>query len=166
MFQFIYLTNDNFPSILVSSSVLSEEDNGLNNYLIITYSNAGAEINEDLRDGVASAGGYRGSLYYVPGTGTVYELINEAPNNNPSCQVSLLDNGHLYLYASGWTEVLEGYEGPDDKEHLKWFCNSDEVSAEEYEENLNEATNNLTGTAFYSIEFMDKTTMLNMLLSE
>ncbi len=163
MFQFIDLTVEDFPSILITST---EEDptDDLQNYMLLTFSNAGAVLDEDsLRDGIAGAGGYRGTLYYVPNSGTIYEEIRYAPYNNPSDKVYLLDNGQIFLYASGYTEPTEEYEGPDDTDHLVWFWNSEEVSADDYECSLKELTQEFTGIPFFNIEYVDKATMLSQL---
>ena len=126
-------------------------------------SRAGAEVNEDLRDGVASAGGYRGDLYYVPQNGILYERTYNAPANNPGDYIYLLDDGRLSLYATGRTEITDGYTGPDDKEHLTWFWNDTEVTAEEYEKKLNEETMNLSGDALATLFYVDKESMLSRL---
>ena len=160
-FMFVYFDQDNFPDIVVSSTQPGLND--LNEYMIITHSNAGAEVNEDLRDGVASAGGYRGTLYYVPQMGILYERTNYAPANNPGDNVYLPDNGHLTLYATGRTEVLDGYTGPDDIEHMTWYWNDVEVTPDEYEEKLKAETNNLSGDALSSLFYVDRESMLNRL---
>lgn len=160
-YQFVYFDQDDFPDVVISSSV--PDMNDLTEYMIITRSNAGAELNEDLRDGVAGAGGYRGTLYYVPNEGILYELTSNAPYNNPCDSVYLLDNGHLTLYASGRTEILDGYEGPDDTEHMIWYWNDVEVTPEEYEENLNAETKNLKGDALSSLFYVDRESMLSRL---
>ncbi|MCR5249533.1 MAG: hypothetical protein K6E50_02875 [Lachnospiraceae bacterium] len=160
-FQFINLDDDDFPEIFITTDELTA--NGLHQYMLITHSNAGAELIEDLEDGVAGAGGYRGMLFYVPSFSVVYENYSSAPYNNPGDNVFLLDNGHLSLYASGYTEVLDGYEGPGDNEHLSWFWNDEEVTAEEYENKLNEETLYLTGFAFESVDCMSKDTMIERL---
>ena len=160
-FMFVYFDNDDIPDVIVSST--TPDANDLREYQIITRSRAGAEVNDDLRDGVASAGGYRGDLYYVPSAGILYERTFNAPLNNPGDYVYLLDDGHLTLYATGRTEVTDGYEGPDDKEHMTWFWNDEEVSAEEYEKKLMEETNNLSGDALSSLFYVDRESMLNRL---
>ena len=160
-FVFVYVDQDSFPDVVISSSEPGIND--LNEYMIITRSKAGAELNEGLSDGVASAGGYRGTFYYVPQTGILYERTNNAPENNQVDYVYLLDDGHVTLYATGRTEVLDGYSGPDDTEHMKWYWNDVEVSPEEYEEKLNAETNNLAGDALSSLPYVDKESMLNRL---
>lgn len=160
-FRFVYFDGDDFPDIIVSSTVPGLND--LKEYLVITRSRAGAEVNEDLRDGVASAGGYRGDLYYVPQNGILYERTYNAPANNPGDYVYLLDDGRLSLYATGRTEITDGYTGPDDKEHLTWFWNDTEVTAEEYEKKLNEETMNLSGDALATLFYVDKESMLSRL---
>ncbi len=158
LFQFDDLDGDGFPEVFISSSELDMND--LQQYMIITHSNAGAELNEGLSDGVASAGGYRGTLYYVAGSSIVYERASTAPENNPSDNVYLLDNGHLTLYATGETVTQDGYQGPDDKEHMTWYWNSEEVTAEKYEELLNAETENLSGEALSDIVYVDRETIL------
>ncbi len=158
MFQFDDLDGDGFPEVFISSSELDMND--LQQYMIITHSNAGAELNEGLSDGVASAGGYRGTLYYVAGSSIVYERASSAPENNPSDNVYLLDNGHLTLYATGTTETQDGYQGPDDKEHMSWYWNGEEVTPEKYEELLNAETENLSGEALSDIVYVDRETIL------
>lgn len=160
-FMFVYFDQDSFPDIVVSSTQPGLND--LNEYMIITRSNAGAEVNEDLSDGVASAGGYRGTLYYVPQAGILYERTSNAPSNNPCDYVYLLDNGHLSLYATGRTEITDDYTGPDDTEHMIWYWNDEEVTADEYEEKLNAETMNLSGDALSSLFYVDKESMLNRL---
>ncbi len=160
-FMFVYFDQDSFPDIVVSSSTPNFND--LTEYMIITHSNAGAEVNEDLMDGVAGAGGYRGTLFYVPQKGILYERSNSAPYNNPGDSVYLLDNGHLTLYATGRTEIMDGYEGPDDIDHLIWYWNDVEVSAEEYEKNLKAETDNLKGDALSGLFYVDKESMLSRL---
>ena len=160
-FMFVYFDQDNFPDVVVSST--TPDINDLKEYMIITHSNAGAEVNEDLRDGVAGAGGYRGTLYYVPQSGILYECTADAPYNNPCDYVYLLDNGHLTLYATGRTEIMDGYEGPDDTEHLTWYWNDAVVTPDEYKEKLNAETKNLSGDALSSLFFVDKESMLSRL---
>ena len=160
-FMFVYFDQDSFPDIVVSST--QPDMNDLKEYMIITRSNAGAELNEGLRDGVASAGGYRGTLYYVPQMGILYERTFNAPLNNPCDNVYLPDNGHITLYAAGRTEVTDDYAGPDDKEHMIWYWNDVEVSPEEYEEKLNEETMNLSGDALSSLFYVDRESMLSRL---
>ncbi len=160
-FMFVYFDNDDIPDIVVSSSTPGLND--LDEYQIITRSKAGAEVNDDLRDGVASAGGYRGQLYYVPGKGILYERTTNAPLNNPADYVYLLDDGHLTLYATGRTEVTDDYTGPDDTENMIWYWNDEEVSADEYEKKLKAETENLSGDALSSLFYVDKESMLNRL---
>ena len=160
-FQFINLDDDDYPEIFITCDELNA--NGLREYMLITHSNAGAELIDGLEDGVAGAGGYRGILSYVAGMGIVYENYSNAPYNNPGANVYLLDNGHLNLYASGYTEVLDGYEGPDDAEHMSWFWNNEEVTAAEYQEALEEETVYGTGIDFEAVVCMERDTMLERL---
>jgi hypothetical protein len=162
-FAFIDVTVEGFPSVLITSSEMDPALD-LQDYMLLTYSNAGAYLNEEgLRDGVASAGGYRGNLYYVPYTGIIYEDACYAPYGNPCNKIYLLDNGQLFEYADGYTEVLEGYEGPEDTEHLQYFWNVEEVSAEQYEENVKNETNNYAGIEFYGLDYLDKATIMGHL---
>ena len=162
-FAFIDLTVEGFPSILITSSEMDPAFD-LQDYMLLTYSNAGALLNEEgLRDGVASAGGYRGNLYYIPYTGIIYEDACYAPYGNPCNKIYLLDNGQLFEYADGYTEVLEGYEGPEDTEHLQYFWNVEEVSAEQYAENMKNETNDYAGIEFYGLDYVDKATIMGQL---
>ena len=160
-FMLVYFDGDDLPEVFVSSSELDMND--LKEYLLIARSRAGAEVNDDLRDGVAGAGGYRGDLYYVPQKGILYENTYSAPCNNPSDYIYLLDDGRLTLYASGRTEVMDDYEGPDDIDHMTWFWNDKEITPEEYEKKLNEETMNLSGDALSSLSYVDRESILNKL---
>ncbi|MBP5607691.1 MAG: hypothetical protein J6X66_05415 [Lachnospiraceae bacterium] len=160
-FMFVYFDNDSFPDVFISST--EPDMNDLKEYKIITRSRAGAELNEGLADGVAGAGGYRGTLYYVPQSGILYEITANAPLNNPGSNIYLLDDGHLNLYATGYTEVTDDYTGPDDYDHMTWFWNNEEVTHEEYEKKLNEETLNQSGDALSSLFYVDRESMLNRL---
>ncbi len=160
-FMLVYFDGDDLPEVFVSSTELDMND--LKEYLLIAHSRAGAEVNDDLRDGVAGAGGYRGDLYYVPHKGILYENTYSAPFNNPGDYIYLLDDGRLTLYASERTEVMDDYEGPDDVEHMTWFWNDEEITPEEYEKKLNEETMNLSGDALSSLSYVDRESTLNKL---
>ena len=58
---------------------------------------------------------------------------------------------------------MDGYEGPDDIDHLIWYWNDVEVSAEEYEKNLKAETDNLKGDALSGLFYVDKESMLSRL---
>ncbi len=162
-FTLVDLDGDGVPELVATCT--NEENEaiqmwGLQPYMIVFYNEAGNEVfSEDLRDGVASAGGYRGTLYYIDGTRMVYDKAVYAPAGAPSDYFYELSNGVQKLYASGDFQVDNESlptEGEYDViEYGKWTWNGAEVSREDYEKNISDIIDNKDLIELAALDYAD-----------
>ena len=161
-FKLVDLDSDTDFELIATISRENRFDYGMQTYVIVDFDHEMFFINE-IRDGVAGGGGYRGDKYYIEGQGIIYDISYNAPYGAPGASVYAYEKGKLVFTVGGYVDPNSDYEYPENIENGTWYWDSDEVSKEEYNENLNKATLNLSGKAFNKIDYLDKETMLSLL---
>ncbi len=139
-------------------------------YMIVFTGLSGLEKYEDLRDGVASAGGYRGNLYYISGSRMVYDYASYAPYGEPSDSVMLLENGEKTVVGSGYFEVnqaeLPSEGGFDILDYGDWKWNQEIVTKEQYEQNLDAVLGDYERIPLCELDYLDRDSMIEVLSSK
>ena len=138
-------------------------DVGMQSYVIVDYENNHYCINE-VRDGVASAGGYRGEKFYIMNSGIIYDISSDAPYHAPGASVYEYVNGKLEYKEGGYLEPSPDYEYPDNLENGTWYWNDEEITKEEYDEKVNVYTQNEHSEALGKISYLSKDDMLRFLM--
>lgn len=160
-FQLIEIDEDEEPELIVTSFSDFGTTDGLQHYLILDNTDEGLMINE-LTDGVASAGGYRGTLYYIPNKSVIYDISMSAPYGAPVFTLYKSENGKIELEDSACFNPEPG-EGEDPMENGSWYWGNEVVTQEEYESKLDEATESQSGIALNQIDYMDKDSIISEL---
>ena len=164
-FQLIDLDGDGSDELIVTNRSEDRPDAGMNYYLVVDRYEGEIVITE-LADGVASAGGYRGTKYYIPGRGIIYDISANAPYGAPGFSAYGFSNGGYEYSIGGYMEPASDLEYPDNWDNGTWYWNGEEVTEEEYFEFEAEYTENYSGIALEDIEYMDEASMLNILETE
>lgn len=138
-------------------------DVGMQSYVIVDYENNHYCINE-VRDGVASAGGYRGEKFYIMNSGIIYDISSDAPYHAPGASVYEYVNGKLEYKEGGYLEPSPDYEYPDNLENGTWYWNDEEITKEEYEEKVRAYTEHVASEALGKISYLSKDDMLKFLM--
>ena len=137
-------------------------DYGIQPYVIVDFEDNCICVNET-GDGVASAGGYRGDKYYIPGKGIIYDISYDAPYNAPGSSVYEYKKGILEQREYGYLSPNADYEYPKNLEIGTWYWCGNEVTEKDYETKLRTATMNFAGEPFNKIDFVDKEEILSLL---
>ena len=168
-FQLIDLDGDGTPELFATCTNEQRPDPGMQPYMIVGHNAEGIVVNDELADGVASAGGYRGTLYYLEGVGKLHDSAAYAPLHEPSDTIYALKDGKIDVEVYGGFEVDRDADLPegdfDILEYGNWSWDNQEVTQDEYAQKLREATDNTVGKEMYNIEYMDKESMLKELES-
>ncbi|MCR4648289.1 MAG: hypothetical protein K5776_04340 [Lachnospiraceae bacterium] len=160
-FQLIDLDGDEVLDLVATNTDPDRFDAGMQCYVIVTIRDGKLAISE-IVDGVASAGGYRGSKYYIEGEGVIYDESIQAPYGAPGFSVfELADDGVIIPVNGAYFEPDEDFDG--DLEKGKWFWDSEEVSSEKIDEIISSYTEMGHCIAFSGIDYVDKETILNTL---
>jgi hypothetical protein len=167
-FQLIDLDADGQPELFATCTDENRPDAGMQPYMIVGYNQQGIVMNDEFADGVASAGGYRGTLYYLPGTGKLLDSAVYAPLGLPSDTIYEMKDGAITYTEYGGFNVTEypddtADENWDPMEHGEWEWMDETVSEDEYKQKFLAATENTTGKAMNEIDYMDKESMLKEL---
>ncbi len=169
-FALIDFDGDDKPELFATGSFPDEYYmGGMQPYLIVGRNSEGAVINDVLTDGVASAGGYRGCLYYLPSIGKLHESIAWAPYIAPEDEVYIMKNGKIERFASGYFSVDQESlpdsmsEADDILNYGTWYWNGEPVDNEEYSKLFIEAIENTRGIALCDIECVGKDEILREL---
>ncbi len=170
-FALIDLDGDGTDEFFATCLEGEREDPSIQPYLIVGHDQNGkVVINEALQDGIAGAGGYRGTLYYLEGMGLLHESMTFAPFGSPADTVYALRDGTIEISDSGEFSVDDfdesEEEGWDPLEHGSWTWNGESVTEEEYYGKLKEATNDTEGLPLCEIEWKNKDTILASLKGE
>ncbi len=166
-FQLIDLDGDNFPELFATGSNSENDFDSLQHYMIIGHNENGIVVNDELADGVASAGGYRGTLYYIPGIGKLHDSAVFAPYIAPADTVYKMQDGKIDTEASGYFEPDMNVEPEGDDwdilDHGVWYWDGKEVSYDDYKSKLRSAINNTTGYELNGVNYISKDEMLKKL---
>lgn len=163
-FALIDLDGDGVKELFATCINGEREDQSIQPYMIVGHSDKDTVINDELQDGVAGAGGYRGELYYLEGKGILHESMTFAPLGLPADTVYVLKNGSIEISDTGEFSV-ESFddaedEGWDPLKHGYWSWNGERVDEDRYREMLREATKDTDGLPMSGIEWQDKDTIL------
>ncbi len=122
----------------------------INNY-IICYYDGKKVVTKTFTDGVASVGGYRGSLTYIPRKGKIMDASLLGGTGSQSNEVYKLKNGTLKRTAIANIEYVNG------KAKYKW--NGKSVSKKTYTSKLKKAFNTSNPKAFSDLKYISKAKM-------
>jgi hypothetical protein len=161
-FMLIELDGDSDPELIASTLDENRVDKGLQSYLIADYTDKGLVITE-MADGTSEAGGADHTLYYVEGKGVVYDIIVCQPYDTPAATIYKLEDNKVTYDNDGFFDAKDDVEYPENIEQGTWYWDGKAVTGEEYDNILNEATDNLSGIAFNEIDYVDKNTILSEL---
>ena len=158
-FALIDLDGDGVNELFATFIDGEREDPGIQPYMIVGYNNT-AIINDELQDGVAGAGGYRGTLYYLEGKGILHESMVYAPFGTPADTIYALKDGKIEIMGQGEFTV-DDFAGSEDEgwdplEHGSWTWNGQNVTEEEYNGKVREATNDTEGLPMSEIDWKSK----------
>lgn len=167
-FALIDLDGDGVNELFATCIDGEREDEGIQPYMIAGYNKADDLIvNDELQDGVAGAGGYRGSLYYIECKGILHESMVFAPLGLPADTIYELKDGKTEIKDQGEFSVDSYDESEDDSwdpfEHGSWSWNGETVPEEKYNEMLKEATGDTEGSLMSEIDWKDKDAILEEL---
>lgn len=165
-FQLIDMDEDGTEELFIRCN--SPKLEGFILYQIIYYSKNGLEVYEE-HDGVAPAGGYRGSLYYLHGTRKIHSYSYSAPYNVPADTIYLLQGGEEKYVTGGsfsidYDNLPENYT--DIYEYGDWMWDDEVVTEDEYKAKFLDAVENINGIELSSIECMSKSEILEKIESD
>lgn len=166
-FRLIDLDGDGIYELFATRIDGEREDPGIQPYMIVGHKDGETVKNDELSDGVAGAGGYRGSLYYLEGKGILHESMFFAPLGEPADRVYSLKDGEIVetdtgdfsadrsadMYADDWDLFANG----------EWRWNGKTVTEDEYKDSLRKATDNTTGRMLCEIDWMSREQALDKL---
>ena len=168
-FQLIDLDGDGIFELFATCIDGRREDPGIQPYVIVGHNDAGLVLNDELYDGVAGAGGYRGILSCLEGKGKLHESMVFAPFGEPADRVYSLKDGKITETDSGeFTADRSADMTGDDWDLFKngdWTWNGRTVTEEEYYKNLKEATDHAEGKALCETAWQNKDAVLAELKS-
>ena len=162
LFMTIELDGDSDPELLATTLDENRVDKGLQPYLIVDYTDNGLVINE-MADGTSEAGGATHTLYYVEGKSVIYDIIVCQPYDTPAATTYKIENSKITYDNDGYFEANNDLEYPENIEQGIWHWDGKEVTNEEYDRILNEATYDLSGMAFSGYDFRDKDMIISTL---
>ncbi len=159
-FVLVDLDGDGVMELFATCINGEREDESIQPYMIVGNNNGETVINDELQDGVAGAGGYRGTLYCLEGKGLLHESMTYAPFGVPADTIYVLKNGKIEISGQGEFSV-DDYDGTEDDEwdpfeHGSWKWDGESVTEDEYYEKVKEATTDTEGTSMSEMEWKSK----------
>ena len=159
-FNLIDLDGDGVFELFATCIDGEREDPGIQPYMIVGHKDEEVIKNDELYDGVAGAGGYRGALYYLEGKGKLHESMLFAPLGEPSDRVYTLKDGEIVdtdmgEFVADRTSDMSADDW-DLYENGKWHWNGKTVTEDEYKNKLREATDNMQGKPLAEIDWMSR----------
>ena len=166
-FALIDLDGDGVSELFATCINGEREDESIQPYMIVGYKDNAAVLNEELQDGVAGAGGYRGTLYYIGGKGLLHESMTIAPFGLPADTVYKLRDGTVEISDTGEFSI-DSYGDPEDEDwdplqNGTWTWNGETVTEEQYNDMLNKALSGEEGLPMSSIEWKSRDDILKEL---
>ena len=171
-FALVDLDGDGIMELFAANFDGERDDPGICPYMIVAQDVTGEPvINDDLLfDGVAGAGGYRGSLYLLEGMGRLREVAFYAPLGTPADTIYVMEDGTIEILDYGYFETDSwgdlGDTSADDWdlfEHGEWKWNDKVVTEEEYDSNLEADLRGARETAFSDLNWLSKEKVLQEL---
>ena len=168
-FSLIDLDGDGIFELFATCIDGDREDPGIQPYMIVGHKDEDVIKNDELFDGVAGAGGYRGALYYLEGKGKLHESMIFAPMGEPADRVLSLKDGEITEtdigeFTADRTSDMYGDDW-DLFEHGEWKWNGRTVTEDEYKNSLRDATDNMQGKPLSEIDWMSRKRVQSKLLS-
>lgn len=168
-FRLIDLDDDRIYELFATCIDGEREDPGIQPYMIVGHKDGETVISDELSDGVAGAGGYRGTLYYLEGRGILHESMYFAPLEEPADRVYSLKDGEIVETDMGEFTADRTADAYDDDwdlfENGEWRWNGKIVTEDEYKDSLREATYNMVGEPLSEIDWISREQMLDDLQS-
>lgn len=161
-FQLIDFDGDGSEELIVTNRSEDRSDAGMQYYLIVDWYDGEIVISE-LSDGVASAGGYRGTKYYLPGKGIIYDMSISAPFGSPGFSVYEFSDGKFEYSIGGYLEPDSDYDNPGQYDNGTLYWDGKEVSIEEFKKYEADYSDDYSGIALLDIDYLDKESMLKIL---
>lgn len=121
----------------------------LDEYLILTNVN-GTLVSESIADGVASAGGYRGSYSFIPKKGKMYQYSWSSGTGEKYHSVYTFKKGKINEIHCG-TETYNPYP------KVKYQWNNKTVSKKKFKASLKKAINTKKTKAFNQLHYRNRT---------
>ncbi|MCR5591523.1 MAG: hypothetical protein K6F73_08315 [Lachnospiraceae bacterium] len=165
-FALLDLDGDEIYELLATNIDGERLDPGMQPYMIVGHDGDRTFENDELSDGVAGAGGYRGTLLYLPGKGILHESMFFAPFGEPADNIYTMKNGKIELRDSGYfytDRSVEFDENYDPLEHGEWSWNNRTVTEDEYKHLLDDATDGIEGEPLSEIGWMSRVKVLREL---
>lgn len=166
-FALIDLDGDGIFELFATCIDGEREDPGIQPYMIVGHNDEDVIRNDELFDGVAGAGGYRGALYYLEGKGKLHESMIFAPMGEPADRVYQLKDGKINDTDVGEftaDRTIDMYADDRDMfEHGEWRWNGKTVTEDEYKNALREATDNTHGKPLCETDWMSTDAVLSKL---
>ncbi len=169
-FALINLDDDEIPELFATGEYVDDSImGGMQPYLIVGHNESGAVVNDIMADGVAGAGGYRGTLYYLPGLGKLHDSAVYAPFGAPSDTIYLMKDGKIDPLVYGDFEVdvekLPENMGENDDilNYGQWYWDGVPMDEAEYKKQFVAAIENTHGVAVCDIDYMSKDEIIKLL---
>ncbi len=159
-FALIDLDGDGIFELFATCIDGEREDPGIQPYMVVGHKAEDVVKNDELFDGVAGDGGYRGTLYYLEGRGKLHESMVYAPFGEPADRVYALKDGEITEtdmgeYATDRTVDMSA-DGRDPFEKGEWRWNDKTVTEDDYKNSLKEATDNMQGKPLSETDWMSR----------
>jgi len=167
-FALIDLDGDGVCELFATCLEGDREDASIQPYMIVGNDHNGEVVmNDELQDGVAGVGGYRGTLYYVEGKGLLHENMSFAPLGLPADTIYVFRDGKIEVSDMGEFTV-DNYDGAEEEdwnplEHGVWTWNGETIAEDKYFEKLQEVMDGTEGVPLCEIEWKSKDTILESL---
>jgi hypothetical protein len=145
-YTLVKLDGDKVPELIGYYS-----DEGMDYYIVCAYDGKNV-VTQEVQEGVASVGGFRGSLLYMPKKGKIWSNSISAGTGAEYDAVYVLKNGKFKSAASGSSEY-----GLNGKKQYIW--NDKRVSKKNYNKNLKKSFNTSKGKTFTSLKYISKSNM-------
>lgn len=169
-FALIDLDGDEIPELICTGSYDDEYSMfGMQPYLIVGNNENGAVVYDIMTDGVASAGGYRGTLYYLPGLGKLHEYAVSSAFYDPTDTIYTMKDGKIETFAHGEFKVDvnklpdEMSEDDDIMNYGHWYWDGESVTKDEYKKRFVSAIENTHGIALSDIDYMSRDEIIKAL---
>lgn len=145
-YTLVKLDGDKVPELIGHYSV-----EYLDYYIVCSYDGKNV-VTQEFQEGVATAGGFRGSLLYIPKKGKILSSSFLAGTGDANDDIYALKKGKFKRVAAGES----GYEFNGDQ-HYTW--NNKKVSKKNYNKKLKKVFNKSKGKSFTSLKYISKSKM-------
>lgn len=142
----VNLDGDRIPELV---GYHKDKDLAVDRYVICSY-NGKKVVTKEFQDGVASSGGYRGLLTYIPNKGKIKHSYISSGSGSEYVEVYSLKKGVYKKTVDAGSEYRNG-------RHYRW--GNTPVSKSTYDRKLNKAFNADRSKRFCDLKYISKTKM-------